>query len=302
MDISTISARLGLANSKPLIRKAEELRRLSDVQFDSSIIGVGEVAKAIICLEIAATRLQLIFDRQAAIRLSGMSEKAYIKSFNSMQNGIGFRIRLDVRELAIQFGCVRLISSVQKALSLYKDRFLNALPASRRANTDFSRPVFTAVAFYLCAKKNKLKVDKFKLIELCGTSESEFSTVANSMSDLCFDVLGISKEKKDPHAVKGHRELLDALPGKRMRPDESNGFEESSTDIDSDIELPSYKRRKKMEQEEYKEWKSSVVSSNNKSKQAPAKRSRQTKLSFSPKAPSTDPFKGFMSSEELSLA
>ncbi|KAG0471748.1 hypothetical protein HPP92_016294 [Vanilla planifolia] len=269
MDISTISARLGLANSKPLIRKAEELRRLSDVQFDSSIIGVGEVAKAIICLEIAATRLQMIFDRQAAIRLSGMSEKAYIKSFNSMQNGIGFRIRLDVRELAIQFGCVRLISSVQKALSLYKDRFLNALPASRRANTDFSRPVFTAVAFYLCAKKNKLKVDKFKLIELCGTSESEFSTVANSMSDLCFDVLGISKEKKDPHAVKGHRvqNCLMLCQAKRMRPDESNGFEESSTDIDSDIELPSYKRRKKMEQEEYKEWKSSVVSSNNKSKQ-----------------------------------
>ncbi|KAK7244403.1 hypothetical protein RIF29_39224 [Crotalaria pallida] len=36
----------------------------------------------------------------------------------------------------------------------------------RRASADFTRPVFTAVAFYLCAKKHKLKVDMIKLIKL----------------------------------------------------------------------------------------------------------------------------------------
>ncbi|KAK8934726.1 Origin recognition complex subunit 6 [Platanthera zijinensis] len=281
MDISAIASRLGLTDSKSLIRKAEELRRLSDVQFDSSIIGVGEVAKAVICLEIAASRLQVIFDRSSAIRMSGMSEKAYIRCFNAMQNGIGVKARLDVRELAVQFGCVRLISFVQKGFSLYKDRFLGALPASRRANTDFSRPVFTAVAFYLCAKKHKLKVDKFKLIELSGTSESEFLTIANSMNDLCFDVLGSSKEKKDPRAVKGHRELLDALPGKRTRRDDSDVSDDSSIDDVDDIELPCYKKHKQLEKEEYKKWKSSIISSNNKNKIAPGKRLRQTQLNFS---------------------
>jgi hypothetical protein len=99
----------------------------------------------------------------------------------------------------------------------YKDRFLASLPASRRASADFARPVFTAAAFYLCAKKHKvthlhsiclslsvgmemshlpvfltnynmillvlqLKVDKIKLIELCGASESEFSYVRKSLS------------------------------------------------------------------------------------------------------------------------
>ncbi|XP_020579777.1 origin of replication complex subunit 6 isoform X2 [Phalaenopsis equestris] len=280
MDISSIAARLGHPNSKTLIRKAEEIRRLSDVQFDSSIMGVGEVVKAIVCVEIAASRLQMIFDRSAAIRLSGMSEKAYIRCFNAMQNGIGVKASLDVRELAIQFGCVRLISFVQKGLSLYRERFLAALPASRRANTDFSRPVFTAVAFYLCAKKHKLKVDRFKLIELSGTSESEFLTILNSMNDLCFDVIGISKEKKDVRAVKGHRELLETLPSKMMRQDDSDVSDDSSIDVENDIELPCYKKRKLMEKKEYNEWKSSVISSNQKIKKAPAKRSRQTQLNF----------------------
>ena len=34
----------------------------------------------------------MLFDRQTAISMSGMSEKAYIRSFNAMQNGIGVKL------------------------------------------------------------------------------------------------------------------------------------------------------------------------------------------------------------------
>ena len=36
-------------------------------------------------------RLQIPFDRQKAIKLSGMSEKAYTRSLNAMQNALGVR-------------------------------------------------------------------------------------------------------------------------------------------------------------------------------------------------------------------
>ncbi|KAL6547115.1 Origin of replication complex subunit 6 [Orobanche minor] len=315
MDMSEIAKKLGLSESKYLIRKAAELRRLADIQFDSSIIGVGEICKAVICLEIAASRMEVIFDRQAAIRLSGVSEKAYYRSFNSMQNGIGVKNKLDIRELAIQFGCVRLIPFAHKGISFnlrtisrgveepiptrmalaepraqvvlnpigwmmksgcctqalrngeYKERFLASLPPSRRVSTDFSRPVFVAVSFYLCAKRHKLKVDKFKLIELAGTSESEFSNVATSMMDLCFDVFGISKEKKDPKQIKGNRELLDVLPEKRRHEDGSDDDEPSA-----------YKKRKQMEEKDHDEWKSAVLKSNKLSKTDALANNKSTKL------------------------
>ncbi|XP_020592285.1 uncharacterized protein LOC110032857 isoform X2 [Phalaenopsis equestris] len=41
-----------------------------------------------------------------------MSEKAYIRCFNAMQNKIVAKARVDVWEHVIQFGCVRLISFV----------------------------------------------------------------------------------------------------------------------------------------------------------------------------------------------
>ncbi|XP_042430825.1 origin of replication complex subunit 6-like [Zingiber officinale] len=285
MDFSAIASRLRLSGSKTLIRKAKELRRLSDVQFDSSITGVvrylclpflhdpsflftfnklvlfeqGEVAKAIICLELAASRFDVVFDRQAAIKMSGMSEKAYMRSLNSMQNGIGFRPSLDVRQLGVQFGCVRLIPFVQKGLSLYKDRYVAAMPPSRRSTTDFNRPVFTAVAFYLCAKRHKLKVDKLRLIELCGTSQSEFSTVSTCMSDLCFDVFAISKEKKDTKPVKSHRELFDALPRKRRLDNHCDAPSHDSSEHD----LSFNQRYKKIKKQSYENLKVSVISSNN---------------------------------------
>ncbi|XP_021741000.1 origin of replication complex subunit 6-like [Chenopodium quinoa] len=275
MDITDIAKKLDLAGNKPVVRKAAEFRRLSDVKFDSSALGIGEICKAIICLEIAANKYEVIFDRQNAIKLSGMSEKAYTRSFNSLQNVLDVKNNLDVRELAIQFGCVRIIPFVQKGLKMYKARFFASLPASRRSSTDFSRPVFMAVAFYLCAKKHKLKADKVKLIELCGTSESEFSSVSNSMKDLCHDVFGVLKEKKDPKEVKGNRELLDAFPEKR-------GYDDGGYTSDEDSEPSSYKKRKRMEKHDYEEWKSTVVSSINqkKDKEVTTKRTKQARLNF----------------------
>ncbi|XP_044494387.1 origin of replication complex subunit 6-like [Mangifera indica] len=281
MDLFHIAQRLGLSESKQLIRKAAEFRRLCDAQFDSSVIGVGEICKAIMCLEIAATRFDTIFDRQTAIKMSGMSEKAYTRSFNLLQNSIGFRNKLDIRELGIQFGCVRLIPFVQKGLSLYKERFLSSLPASRRESADFTRPVFTAVAFYLCARKQKLKVDKLKLIEVCGTSEAEFNSVATTMKDLCHDVLGVTKEKKDPTEIKGNRELLDALPGKRK-------IEDGGYLSDDGTEVSSYKRQKRKDKVAFEEWKSSVLSSNKKQAKAPCKRTTQISLNFQKKVAETE--------------
>lgn len=277
MDLSGIAKKLDLSEHKHLIRKAAEFRRLCDLQFDSSVIGVGEICKAVICLEISATRFgEVLFDRSRAIKVSGMSEKAYNRSFNLLQNGLNIKTTLDIRQLGIQFGCVRLVPLVKKGLSIYKERFRASLPAYRQGSADFDRPVFTAVAFYLCAKKNKLKIDKAKLIEVSGSSESEFSSVANSMNDLCYDLFGISKEKKDPREVKGNRELIDALPEKRK-------FEDGGYLSDDGAELSHYKRHKKMEKVAYEDWKSSVLSSNKKTLKAPCKKTTQTSLASFPK-------------------
>jgi len=54
------------------------------------------------------------------------------------------------------------------------------------------------------------------------------------MADLCFDVFGIAKEKKDPKSIKGNRELLDVLPSKRKHEDDSDSSDDESSEDDQD--------------------------------------------------------------------
>lgn len=146
----------------------------------------------------------------------------------------------------------------------------------------------------------QLKVDKLKLIDLCGTSSSEFTTVSTSMGDLCFDVFGIAKEKKDPTTIKGNRcicscstisttnfddqyELLDVLPSKRKHEDDSDNSDESSADDQDELDLPNHQRHKKMEKQAYNQWKSTVLSTNKETKPDPAKPRKQAQLNFKKK-------------------
>ncbi|KAM0961682.1 hypothetical protein COP2_021523 [Malus domestica] len=154
------------------------------------------------------------------------------------------------------------------------DKMLLRASASRRASAAFTRPMFIAVAFYLCGKKHKLKVDKLKLIELCGASETEFSSVSTSLKDLCFDVCGTEKEKKDPKDVKGNGDLLDVLPEKRK-------LEECNCLMPLNLQPSSYKRHKKIEKHAYEGWKTSVLISYKETKaKVLCKRTRQTSLNL----------------------
>ncbi|KAK1357741.1 hypothetical protein POM88_050997 [Heracleum sosnowskyi] len=72
-------------------------------------------------------------------------------------------------------------------------------------------PLFTPAGFYMFAKRQKLKVEKMKLIEVCGTSHSEFNSVSTSMKGLFFYQFGISKEEKDPTNMEWNQGPITSL-------------------------------------------------------------------------------------------
>ncbi|GBG80630.1 hypothetical protein CBR_g31090 [Chara braunii] len=90
MDVDVISRKLALEGCMPVIKKAKELLRLCSIRFEGGL-GVAESCKAVVCLELACSELQVPFDRQKAIRLSGSSEKPYTKALQTVQNALGIR-------------------------------------------------------------------------------------------------------------------------------------------------------------------------------------------------------------------
>lgn len=68
----------------------------------------------------------------------------------------------------------------------YKTRFLASLLPSRRAGADFTRPVFVAVAFYLCAKKHKVSCDWFLSSTIFRDKKRGFLPVIFTNSYMCY--------------------------------------------------------------------------------------------------------------------
>ena len=84
--------------------------------------------------------------------------QVYTTTFNILQKSLELSCRLDLEKLVLQYGCSKMQASIQRLLLQYKARFLDTLPREQQLAADFSRPAFLAAAFYLTARKNKVRL------------------------------------------------------------------------------------------------------------------------------------------------
>jgi len=101
---------------------------------------------------------QGLFGREKVGRKPPAWLQVYRTTKATLQRLLGVGSQTTARDLCIQHGCARLEQSVKAALAAYKERFVRRLPLSQQQHVDFGRPVFLATAFYLVARKNKMKV------------------------------------------------------------------------------------------------------------------------------------------------
>ncbi|CAI5501150.1 unnamed protein product [Closterium sp. Naga37s-1] len=189
----------------PTVKRAEELLRMCNLKFEPGTFGVGEVAKAVICFDIACHLMgSTAVDARKAAKLSGMSPPAYARARAAIQNALGVRSQLSLPQLALQFGCMRVLESTQRNLHVFTARFTAALPEARRGGTDFSRPAYLAAALMLTATRNQLKMDVDRLLEAKHVGKDEFQQVVACMEAHCADLFGSSHSCPTPSKAQEH--------------------------------------------------------------------------------------------------
>ncbi|CAI5984555.1 unnamed protein product [Closterium sp. NIES-65] len=165
----------------------------------------GEVAKAVICFDIACHLMgSTAVEARKAAKLSCMSPPAYAQARAAIQNALGVRSQLSLPQLALQFGCMRVLESTQRNLHIFTARFTAALPEARRGGTDFSRPAYMAAALMLTATRNQLKMDADRLLEATRVGKDEFQQVVASMEAHCADLFGSSHSCPTPSKAQEH--------------------------------------------------------------------------------------------------
>ncbi|KAK9813027.1 hypothetical protein WJX72_007774 [[Myrmecia] bisecta] len=269
--------KLGIVNPQ-VTAKANELVRLASQKFGGGALGQGEICKQAVCFELTCASLGQEVDHASVVRLSGATEKVYNSTKIALQRGLGVKCRVGARELCVQFGCARLEPGVQRNLALYKQRFIQQLPPGQRDAADFSRSVFTAAAFFLTARKEKIKVDRKQLLDTLGIPGPEFTTTTNSMSQLIFDVTGVERKKRKAGEIKSNRALVDKHS--TAEEEEQSGDENEDIEEEEGMAHRPDKPTKRTKAKEYAAWKDQVTKKAPASKGMTLEKLKQTTLSF----------------------
>ncbi len=207
------------------LSKSEELYRLSKIKIRS--LGNFETCRAALCVHIALDKAVTPAQLKLLLRFSGVKPKVYETMMARLQTRLGARRGnggTSLRQLALQFRCTGILHFISTTLTTYKGRFVEGLPAQRRARADFSSPVFGAAALYLCAQKRGIRVDRKKLLKATLTKSAKFQQVLNSMHVVMFDTVGRG-DKATALNVNKQRYLLE------MTSSGSNAADDGAVDL-----------------------------------------------------------------------
>ncbi|XP_045438219.1 origin recognition complex subunit 6 isoform X2 [Pipistrellus kuhlii] len=174
--IPRLARRLGVSEPD-VLRKAEELLRLSRVRCGGLSACTSETSSAVMCLDLAAACRSCPLDRAYVAQLAGLNQKAYQSRLKSFECLLGLNSSVGIQDLAVQFGCTEAAALAAQTLQSYEA----SLPQTQQADLDLSRPLFTAAALLTACKILKLKVDKNKMVATSGVKKAIFDRLCKQL-------------------------------------------------------------------------------------------------------------------------
>eukprot|EP00002_Diphylleia_rotans_P006382 TRINITY_DN15768_c0_g1_i1.p1 TRINITY_DN15768_c0_g1~~TRINITY_DN15768_c0_g1_i1.p1 ORF type:complete len:291 (+),score=66.67 TRINITY_DN15768_c0_g1_i1:45-917(+) len=260
MDFRFLYRRLGIQTVELKI-KAEELFRLSKVKCPGGL-GQGEIGRTIICLDIASELGTEKVSRREAIAISGLNEKVYRQTLSKLQNILNIKPEVTIKELAVQYGCVRLVPLAEQVLKEYTIRFMKTVPEHQRPFLDLKRPVYSISAFVLAAKKNKIRVEKQQMLSNANVNQLDYAKISKEMLDLCFDIIGTKRKATEEEPTQDSRDA--SLFVDENTPETAAGSNSASypTEKREMVRVRNLVRdRAARKDEEYEDWKKKILSS-----------------------------------------
>jgi hypothetical protein len=216
MDISALCSRLHI-HSSAVISLSDEFRRCLQLKTSWNIGNLknsSDTAKNVCCVELAHKQLMAnnkSFDRLAAIKLAGFGSQTTYRqclaaienllqlnqtnsnnnnssnnNINSMQNSqsIPMKPRVSIRELAIQYGCLHILTQIQSNFEEFQRNYtkslspaqLHALQSNSAANSATSKPAYIAANFLLTAKATRVAIDRARLKQQFDIGEKQLQS------------------------------------------------------------------------------------------------------------------------------
>ncbi|GAB0097170.1 Origin recognition complex subunit 6 [Sergentomyia squamirostris] len=172
--IQDLSLKLGYRENPHILEKSTENCRLLSLKQNSMTSSIGEIAKVVICIDLAASIIGISFDTNTALKICGLKKSNYANYRRIIQKLIGGTSSVGVPELCLQLG---LPAHVQEAAIEELPKYLKFI---QRNATDSSNPQYAAVVLYGVARSRKIKVSKVAFCNTCSLKKDQWKILEDS--------------------------------------------------------------------------------------------------------------------------
>ncbi|CAL4064329.1 unnamed protein product [Meganyctiphanes norvegica] len=233
--LRSTATKLGISSQKTL-RKAEELIRLLSVK-GGNRMSLGTSAKAVICLELAASLTGATVEKSQVIGLSGLKRPAYAATSQTVERLLGVTSGVSITGLCVTHTATSAKDLAIKVLKEYESQM------QKQGGVDGTLAVFQAAAVLSACKVMKVRVDKKSLYEASKSKRAVYDKVVEAMTKIAEEI----NTKKTVVVAKRGKTILDMVedhmreesPEKRRKLDDD---QEKGTEA-TDEEFDEWKKR-----------------------------------------------------------
>lgn len=173
-----------------VINKAEEYLRIYHGK--GGIKTLNDQAKTVLCFDLASTFLGKVFDKEAALPLSGLKKSQYLNNLNTVEKLLDLKKDIKISDLCVQLGCTAIKDDAEEILNKYKQL--------DKKIKDFEHPQYMAAAVYIACKAKKVSIEKSHIISISRLKPSQWKELVSE-----FEQLGLTKANMKS-VSKGHIE------------------------------------------------------------------------------------------------
>ncbi|XP_018567571.1 origin recognition complex subunit 6 [Anoplophora glabripennis] len=214
--LTNVAERLGIQDEITL-KKAKEFIRAYHSK--GSIKSLNDQAKTVLCLDLATSYSGTGFDKETAIRLSGLKKSGYQNNLHTVEKILELDKQITVSELCVQLSCTVIKDLAEEILSKYKDY-------SKMIH--ISHPQYVAAAVNAACKLKNIKIQKTQLIVASHLKPAQWKELSNKF-DKFVSTYGIGspkKHKKDGDINKVVNEMANEIENKVLLNKKENEDEE----------------------------------------------------------------------------
>ncbi|KAH8285017.1 hypothetical protein KR054_003941 [Drosophila jambulina] len=229
--IEQLITKMGLRDEPKIMEKTTELVRLLELRSTNVPLQINEYGKIVLCADLASCVLGIGFDKEQALKLSGLRKSHYLNNKRMFEKLLDLNKLASVNDICVQLSINEVARKAEELMTLFK-----ALAATEGTDTDTEHPQYAAMAVFQACRLLKKKVAKTKFMPFSNLRPSQWQQLEHQWDNM------IAKHYKESKVVSA-TDMEEKL--KQSQQENINGKDA--------------KKKQKAQAEDYETWKTRML-------------------------------------------